>query len=182
MDRCGVIGAAGRLPWHLPADLRRFRRLTTGHHVVMGRRTFDSLEKPLADRTVIVLTRHPTDTPCSPSSLCSHSSSYSPCFHNRFRKTLVLQAGSFKEAMTVARRRGERELFVAGGGSVYKAALKWADRLYLTIIDATFGGDTFFPPWDRRAWISVREHHYRAGQTDPPFPFSFRFVDYKRCK
>ena len=126
----GVIGRDGDLPWRLPADLRRFRSLTTGHHLLVGRRTWESIGRPLRGRRILVLSRRPDlDLPEG-----------------------VEQAPSFESALTRARGRGEEELFVAGGAEVYRVALPVADRLYLTRVDHAVDGDTKFPEWRPDDW------------------------------
>ena len=114
-----VIGDAGRLPWRLPDDMARFKRLTLGHAVVMGRRTFDSMEKPLAGRRNIVLTR------------------LSAAHRPRLR-----MAHTADDAISIA---GEGELFVIGGAAVYELFLPRARRMYLTHVDAIYRGDICFP-------------------------------------
>lgn len=120
-----VIGNAGKLPWRLPDDLARFKRITLGHPVVMGRRTFESMGKPLSGRRNIVLTRD---------------------------AGLVLpgcqMARTAEEVMSAA---GSQELFVIGGAAVYELFLPVADHLYLTHVEGAFPGDAFFPPvrWDQ---------------------------------
>ena len=134
----GVIGRAGALPWHLPDDSRRFRLLTTGHHVIMGRRTFESIGRPLPERVNVVLTR---------SGRLSAEGG-------------VLVVGDLAEALAVARSRGEAEAFVIGGTSVYAAALPLADAIHLTRVHADLAGDAYFPDLAADAWSEVqREHH-----------------------
>jgi dihydrofolate reductase len=114
-----VIGNHGKLPWHIPEDLARFKQLTTGHIVVMGRKTFDSLDNPLPNRTNIVITSRVINGVKSYPSLA-----------------FALQA-----------LKNEKEVFVIGGGRVYADALKSADELRLTLVDREVAGDTFFPPY-----------------------------------
>jgi dihydrofolate reductase len=114
-----VIGKNGKLPWHIPEDLARFKQLTTGHTVVMGRRTFDSFENPLPNRTNIVIT----------SRVINGVKSYPSV-------AFALQA-----------LKNEKEVFVIGGGRVYADALRLADELRLTLVDREVAGDTFFPPY-----------------------------------
>lgn len=129
--RNGVIGMAGGLPWRIPEDLARFKRLTMGHAVVMGRATFESIGRPLPGRTNIVLTRAPD---------WSHDG--------------VEVAGSLDEALRIAASDG-LDVFVAGGAEVYRAALEVAHRLELTEVDAEPEGDTWFPPVDWSLWQEV---------------------------
>lgn len=134
--RNGVIGVDGGLPWRLPDDLSRFKRLTMGNALVMGRATFESIGRPLPGRTNIVLSRRAE---------WSHEG--------------VEAAGSLDQALEIARTRGE-VAFIAGGAEVYRAALPQADRLELTEVDAEPEGDTWFPPVDWSEWNEVsREEH-----------------------
>ncbi len=145
--RNGVIGRDNRLPWHLPADLRHFRQLTLGKPVLMGRRTFESLGKPLPGRTNIVLTRDPD-----------------------FRAPGCIVVHALTEGIAAA---GEcEELMVMGGAALYAAALPLADRMYLTRIHHAFAGDTRFVAYDEREWVTTaREDHAPDG--DNPYPYSF---------
>lgn len=184
MSRNGVIGEGGVVPWRLPADLKRFRRLTMGHHVVMGRRTFESIGKELDGRITVVLSRNRDLDVLTSAGIGEEQKEEKKeevqelsgrC--NRGDSGCVLWAGSLNEAMEIAKRRGERKVFVAGGSQVYKKALVEADRLYLTVIDAELSGDAFFPQWDPHEWVFVGcEHH--AVDEENPLPFDFR--EYKR--
>lgn len=152
----GVIGRANRLPWHLPEDLAHFKRLTFGHPVVMGRRTYESilaaLGRPLPGRRSIVLTRTPGRAPAG-----AHA------------------VGSLERAIEAA--AGAAELFVIGGAEVYRLALARADRVYLTRIDARFDGDATFPPLDPARWREAwREDHPPGGART----FGFSFLRYER--
>jgi len=135
--RNGVIGVDGGLPWHLPDELALFKELTLGHVLVMGRRTFESVGRPLPGRTTVVVTRRPD-----------------------WEAEGVLRAGSVGEALALA-REVDAEVFVVGGAQVYAAALPAADRLALTFVDADPEGDTRFPEID---WSQWREVGRRDGQ------------------
>jgi len=150
----GVIGRGGALPWRLPADLARFKRLTTGHTIVMGRRTWESIGRPLPDRRHLVLT---------------HRAGWSA--------PGVERAASLDEAIDRARRAGESELFVIGGGAVYAEALGRADRLLLTRVRAEVDGDAWFPEVDWARWRLV-EREARAA--DERHAFAMRFEAYDR--
>jgi dihydrofolate reductase len=128
--RNGVIGAGGRLPWHLPDELRRFKELTFGHVLVMGRRTYESIGLALPGRTTIVVTREPGWTAGD---------------------ARVLTAPSVREAISTAAELDD-QVFVVGGAQVYEEALPLADRLELTHVDAEPEGDTMFPPIDWSEW------------------------------
>jgi dihydrofolate reductase len=150
--RNGVIGLRNRMPWHLPEDLKRFRRLTLGHAVIMGRRTFESIGKPLAGRNNIVVTRSPDWTG-------------SGCRATRSIET-ALAAVQEQEAA-----------FVIGGAEIYALALPLACRLYITEIERDFDGDAFFPEFDRSQWREVsREQRALGGAVS----FSYDFVAYDR--
>ena len=133
--RNGVIGVDGGLPWHLPDDLRRFKELTLGHILVMGRKTYESIGHPLPGRATIVVTRN-----------ASWDSGAAE----------VRVAGSVSDAMEAAAALDDDEVFVVGGAQVYAAALPLADRLELTWVDAEPEGDTTFPELDWRDWRQVR--------------------------
>jgi dihydrofolate reductase len=151
--RDGVIGRDGELPWHLPEDLARFRAITMGHPVVMGRRTWDSLPprfRPLPGRRNIVVTRNPAWTGQG-----------------------AERAGSLEEALALA--ADAERVSVIGGGDVFAEALPLADELFVTEIALDVEGDTFFPPVDPDVFAEVtREPHVAADGT------AFSFVTYAR--
>lgn len=140
----GVIGKDNSLPWRLSADLKRFKSLTTGHHLLMGRKTFQSIGRPLPNRTTIVLSRGAPELPDG-----------------------VLSASSLAEAIDIAKEAGETEAFVAGGATIYRDALSLADRLYLTRVQGEFEGDTRFPDWDRRKWVLVSMETCPSKENEP---------------
>jgi dihydrofolate reductase len=138
----GVIGRGGRLPWHLPEDLQRFKRLTMGHAVVMGRLTFESPEGPLPGRRVIVLSRDP-----------------------RFAPEGVEVAQSLAAALKLL--GNHPEVFVAGGAAVYAEAMPDADRLVLTRVRATVDGDVQFPSVDFAEWQLVEAEERPPDESNP---------------
>ncbi len=147
IDRRRVIGLGNAMPWHLPADLKHFRALTIGKPVVMGRRTYQSLGKPLGGRDNIVLSRDP-----------------------EFSAAGAVVAGSVEAAIRAA---GDvAELMVIGGATVYAAFLERADKMYLTEIDASVEGDTFFPEFDGRQWRR-RDELFNQPDANNPLPFTF---------
>lgn len=152
LARNGVIGAGGALPWRLPEDLRRFRALTTGHAVIMGRRTWESIGRALPDRQNIVVTARPD-----------------------FRAEGAQVAASFPAAL--ARVAQPLPAFCIGGAELYRAALPLADIIYLTEIDRDFDGDAHFPPFDRARW---RETERTPGRLEGPDGFAYAFVTYAR--
>ena len=132
----GVIGHDGDIPWSIPEDLKHFRATTKGNTVLMGRATYDSIGRPLPGRTTIVLTRSPTWTADG-----------------------VLVAASLDEALALAEPRAG-DVMIAGGSQVYAAALPLADEQVLTFVHQSPEGDTFYPAYDRAAWVeTAREPH-----------------------
>lgn len=149
----GVIGRDGALPWSLPADMKHFRTLTTGHHVVMGRKTHASIGRALPGRTNLVLTRHPEQVA-------------SDC-----RAVATLD-----EALRVARDAGETLCFVIGGAGVYAQALPQARRIYLTEVHGAIAGDVRFPELDRAQWREVSREE-RAADERNAHPLSFTVLE-----
>jgi len=139
MDDKRGIGKAGKLPWRLSSDLKRFRELTMGHHMIVGRKTFESIGKPLPGRQMIVVTRNAT-----------------------FKADSCLVAGSVQAALALAQERGETEVFVIGGAEIYSQTLDAADRVYLTQVHAEVDADTFFPELNRDDWIEKENWHQPA--------------------
>lgn len=149
--RNGVIGRDNALPWRLPEDLKRFKALTTGHPIVMGRKTWESLGRPLPNRRNIVVTRD--------ASFLADGA------------TVVTSIDAALAASVDA-----SETFVIGGAEIYKLALPRADRLQLTEINADFDGDTLFPALACEEWRETAREHHPADGT----PFSYDFVTYDR--
>lgn len=148
MDARGVIGHEGALPWRLSADLRRFKRLTMGHHLLMGRKTFDSIGRVLPGRTSVVLTRQPD-----------------------FHPPGVLVAHDLDEALAAC--PADSELFVIGGGEIYRQTLPLASRLYLTRVAAQVRGDAWFPEVDWDAWRLEHEQQFPADPQNQ-YPHTFQ--------
>ncbi len=151
---CGknnVIGKDNKLLWHMPNDLRFFKKKTTGHHLIMGRKTFESCGGPLPDRTNIVITRVP-----------------------HYKAPGCLIAHSFEEALDKA--KADEKPFIIGGEQIYRLGMEKADRIYLTRIHQAFEGDAFFPEPDSSKWTEVsREDHQPNG--DHPYPYSFIILE-----
>ncbi len=127
-----VIGLNGKLPWNVPEDLKHFKTLTTDRTVLMGRKTFDSIHKPLPNRTNLILTRRiPPDPPAG-----------------------TLWFAKLEDAIATAKNSGESELFIVGGAKIYALAMPLADRMYISIIKLhePVAGDTWFPHWDPAQW------------------------------
>ncbi len=151
MDENRTIGAGGALPWHLPADLRYFRDITMGKPIVMGRKTHESIGRPLPGRENIVISRNP-----------------------EFSAPGCRVMGGMAE---VLERLGEvEEVMVIGGASIYAEALELATRLYLTEVHAAVAGDVFFPEFDRGQWREIRRQHVLADEKNP-LPHSFVLLE-----
>lgn len=144
-----VIGRDGSMPWHLPADLAWFKQQTLGKPVIMGRKTWQSIGRPLPGRCNIVLSRQPGDD------------------------DRVRWATSLAQALQLAREQGAAEAMIIGGAEIYRQALPCADRLYLTEIDAQLQGDTFFPSLTEQDWHPVFSQTREADERNP---YRCRFV------
>ncbi len=155
-NRC--IGKDNDIPWHLPDDFQFFKQTTEQHHVIMGRKNFESLPhrfRPLPNRPNVVITRQ-----------------------DHFDAEGAQVVNSLAEALKIAEEAQEKEAFIIGGGQIYQMGLDIADTIYLTEIDGEFNGDTFFPEFDTSVWKeTARSHH----ATDEKHNFAFDFVTYKRC-
>ncbi|MFO7552544.1 MAG: dihydrofolate reductase [Haliea sp.] len=156
----GVIGRDNGLPWHLPGDLRHFKRTTLGKPIIMGRKTFESIGRPLPGRPNIVISRR-----------------------DNWSAEGVAVAASLEAALdsaqALAAASGAEELVVIGGAQIYAAALPLASRLYVTEVHAEVAGDTWFPPLNPAAWREIaREEH--AATSDNPYPYAF--VVYERAE
>jgi dihydrofolate reductase len=148
MARNRVIGINNTLPWHLPADLKHFKALTMGHHIVMGRKTYESIGKPLPGRTSVVVTRNAD-----------------------YAQPGVIVVNSLEAA--IAACGDDAEIFVIGGAELYRQAIVLADRIYLTEIDADISGDVHFMELDRKLWIEAgRDSHAQ----DEKNLYSYHFV------
>lgn len=147
----GTIGDKNRLLWHITEDMKHFRRITTGHPVVMGRKTYESLGRPLPNRRNVVISR----------------------------QDLVIEgcevAHSLEEALALF--GADEEAFVIGGAQIYAEAMPVADRFYLTVVEHPYEGDTQFPAWDPTAWQLVECERFERGVE---YPHPFRFETYER--
>ena len=152
MSENRVIGRHGGLPWRLSSDLRRFKRLTMGHHLLMGRKTFESLGRRLPGRTSVVITRQTGYTAAG-----------------------AIVAASLEEAQQ--RAAGDAQVFVIGGGEIYRLALPRADRIYLTLIHAQVDGDTLFPELPAADWRLVAT---QRGERTAQDEYEFSFLLYER--
>ena len=155
MSENGVIGRAGRLPWHLAADLKRFKQLTLGHTVIMGRKTWESIGRPLPGRRMVVITRQ-----------------------SGYRAEGADVVSNFDDALAIARAAGDDEAFIIGGAEIYRLALPRAERLHLTLIHAKIDGETVFPSVDWSIWQQTTSEAHRADDKNG-FPFSFQVFERK---
>ena len=136
----GVIGHDGGMPWRLSSDLKRFKQLTLGHTIVMGRKTWDSIGRLLPGRTTVILTRQPD-----------------------FEVPRAIIVGSLQDAIGAT---DDPEPFVVGGAEIYRLALPFASKLYLTRVAAEIEGDTFFPEFDTQQWSLISEEAVPQGEKD----------------
>ena len=142
-DEKGGIGKDNRLPWHLRSDLKRFKVLTMGHHLVMGRRTFETIGKLLPGRIMVVVTRN---------------TAYHP------KGCIVVN--SLEAAIDIAKNNQETEVFVIGGGELFKQAIDIADKVYLTTVHAEVNADVFFPKLDPSKWKLLWSERTASGEQD----------------
>lgn len=157
MTRNRVIGKENDIPWHLPDDFQYFKTTTTAHHVIMGRKNYDSLPpkfKPLPNRPNLVVTRN-----------------------REFKAPGVEVFHSLADALAYAKIKGEPEAFIIGGGEIYQMGLEVCDRIYLTEIDTELSGDTFFPEFDRKKWKETSRIHHPS---DLRHAFAFDFVIFQK--
>jgi dihydrofolate reductase len=149
MAKNRVIGYENKMPWHLPAELAYFKRVTMGHPIIMGRKTFESIGRPLPGRRNIVVSRNAN-----------------------FRTAGAEVTPSLNAAIELTRR----DAFIIGGASLYRDAIAHVDRIYLTEIDAMPTGDTFFPALDEHEWITV-SHESRASDEKNPLDIAFTVLE-----
>ncbi|MFV9484125.1 dihydrofolate reductase [Christiangramia sp. ASW11-125] len=147
-----ALGKDDDLVWHLPDDFKRFKRLTSGHHIIMGRKTFESFPKLLPDRTHVIITR---------------KKDYSP------ENTIVVH--SMEEALKVSKL--DDEAFIIGGGEIYKMGMEHADRIELTRVHGEFDADTHFPEIDKSEWEIVKDQFH---DKDEKHNYSFTYLTYER--
>lgn len=152
MDETRGIGLKGRLPWHLPADLKRFKSLTMGHHLIMGRKTFESIGRPLPGRTTIIVTRDQS-----------------------FQPEGCLVAHSLETALEFARLDLENDVFVIGGAEIFVQAIELADRIYLTKVHSSLPADVYFPEFAAADWLETDSEHHPADEKNH-YPFTFKIL------
>jgi dihydrofolate reductase len=153
MDKNRVIGKDNQLPWHLPEDLKFFKRTTMGHPIAMGRKTFESIGKPLPGRENVIITRN-----------------------QNYEQEGCKILHSIEELLHYSQT--QNELFIIGGAEIFREALPYADRLYLTQINHSFDGDTFFPSFDRNEWKLVSKE---KGIKNEQNPYDYEFQIYEKA-
>ncbi|MGZ8947274.1 MAG: dihydrofolate reductase [Methylococcaceae bacterium] len=149
-----VIGLNNQMPWHLSADLKKFKKITMGSPILMGRKTYESIGKPLPGRTNIIVSRNP-----------------------EYRQDGCLVFNDLNIAIKKA-CESAKEVFVIGGSDLYEAILPFADAIYLTVINSEFQGDTFFPDLDLNDWSEVEREDIN---NDPDVAFSYSFLKFEKA-
>lgn len=145
-----AIGKDNKLLWHIPNDLRRFKEITTGHTVIMGRKTYESIGRPLPDRINIIITRN-----------------------NDYKADGCVTCKSLEEAIEFAKENQENEVFIIGGGEIYSQAINLADKLYLTLVEGNFEADTYFPDYSDFKKIIFEKEQKSEG-------YKYRFLELGR--
>lgn len=156
VDQNHVIGKDNGIPWYLPADLQYFKRTTLHHHVIMGRKSFESIGRPLPKRTNIVITRD--------------------LF---FTASNCLVAHSVEEALAIAAENGEEEAFIIGGGEIYRLSLPYLDRVYLTRVAVSVEGEVYFPALSPDEWRLVRSEPHEPDEKNQ---MAYVFEVYERLE
>lgn len=147
-----ALGKDNQLIWHLPADLKRFKQVTLNHHIIMGRKTFESLGKPLPNRTSIIITRN-----------------------KNFNAEGCIVVHTLDEALEAAAT--DDNPYILGGAEIYKQAIEIADKLDLTFVHNTFNADAFFPKIDTSIWKETSRQHFKADEKNK---YDYSFVSYSK--
>ena len=150
----GVIGSNNEIPWYLPADLAYFKKTTIGKPIIMGRNTFHSIGRPLPKRTNIVITRDPF-----------------------FSAEGILVAHDIEEALTLAQETGATEVFIIGGGQIYRQSMDYWDKIYLTEVDIQVEGDTFFPEINSTEWREISRNIHTSDEKNE---YAYSFVELEK--
>lgn len=153
LDEKGGIGKDNRLPWHLSSDLKRFKQLTLGHYLIMGRKTYETIGRPLPGRVMIVITHNP-----------------------QFQPPGCLIAQSLEEALAIAQKNGETEAFIAGGGEIFAQAIRLADRIYLTQVHTVVEANIFFPHLSFGEWNEIESIKQQADEMND-YPTTFKILE-----
>ncbi|WP_088324435.1 dihydrofolate reductase [Polaribacter tangerinus] len=149
-----ALGKDNDLIWHLPADLKRFKKVTSGHFIIMGRNTFESIGKPLPNRTTIIITRN-----------------------KNYTKENCLIANSLEEALALAKE--QKEVFIIGGAQIYRETMakNLADQLDITLVHEKFEADVFFPEIDLKIWKEVAREDFKADNKNK---YNYSFISYQK--
>ena len=154
MNSEGLIGDENKIPWHLPADLKYFKKLTVGHHILMGRKCFDSIGKSLPGRKNIIVTKNPN-----------------------FIVSDCIIVNSIEKGILTAKENNEQELFIIGGGEIYRQSLHLVSKLYLTMVAFNGTGGVFFPQINFNEWTLISENKHTS---DDKNNYDYSFLIYKR--
>lgn len=149
----GAIGKNNDLIWRLPADLKYFKEITTGHHIIMGRKNYESIGRPLPNRTSIIITRN-----------------------KDYKAEGCIVVNSLTEAIAVAKANNETEAFIIGGGEIYNMSMDITDRIYYTLVHENFDADTFYPVLDKKKWKESNKIDFKSDEKNP-FDYSFIIFD-----
>lgn len=149
-----ALGKNNDLIWHLPADLKRFKEITTGHYILMGRNTFESIGKPLPNRTTIIITRN-----------------------NHYFKDGCLIAKSIEDAIELT--KDEEDIFIIGGAQIYKETMakNLADQLDITLVHKEFEADVYFPEIDKKNWKEIKREDFKADEKNK---YDYSFISYQK--
>lgn len=156
MSQNCVIGKDNKIPWHLPADLKYFKRTTINHHIILGRKCYESIGRPLPKRTNIIITRN-----------------------KAFEAEGCVIVNSIEAALEYSRNQDQSEVFIVGGGQIYEQSMELWDRLYLTEVETEVDGDIYFPKIDDKQWIIINEKYHMANENNP---HNYTFKVYERRK
>ncbi len=151
-----VIGKDNDLIWRLPADLRHFKNITSGHHILTGRKNYESIGRPLPNRTTVIITRD-----------------------KEYQAEGCVVCHSIEEAINYSKEENQERIFIMGGGEIYKQSLTLTDEIYLTEVKESFEGDTFYPKLITDEWIEESREKYKADEKNP---YDFDFVKLTRKK
>lgn len=149
VDEKGGIGRENKIPWHLSSDLRRFKKITMGHYLIAGRKTYESIDGPLPGRKMIIVTRQPN-----------------------YSATGYIIVNSLIAALQLASDQQETEVFIIGGGEIFSQAIKFADKIYLTRVHTNISADVFFPKMNNDQWETITSEKVLQDEKDD-FPSDF---------
>lgn len=149
-----AIGKDNKLIWHLPADLKHYKEITMGHHMIMGRKTYESIGRPLPGRTTVIITRD-----------------------KDYKAEGCVIVNSLEEGLEVARSANDAEACIVGGGEIFRQAMHLTDKIYLTVINEHFDGDTFYPELDPKQWNLVKREDFHPDEKNK---YYYSFCEYER--